>query len=59
MDSGSISVTDLVLHCEETGEEVGYPDVKLVGLYSNQNVTYYYYIDLSNFVVLDVFQIVK
>lgn len=59
MDFSDVYIADLKLHSEECGEEVGYPDVEIVGLYSNQNETCCYYIDSTNQVVLDVFPIIN
>lgn len=47
----------MILHAEEYGEEVGYPDVEVVGLYSDKHQTCYYYVDMKNEVVLESFPI--
>lgn len=59
MDYQNVRVSDLILHSEEYGEEVGYPDIEIVGLYSDRNKTCYYYVDVSNDVVLDVFPTIE
>lgn len=38
------------------GEEVGYPEVELVGLYSDTEGNYYY-IDMDNGIVLETFRL--
>ena len=47
---------DLIWHSDWNGDEVGYPDVNVVGLYEFVNSeTVYAYIDLENNKILEVF----
>lgn len=57
MKCSDVNFSDLILHSEECGEEVGYSDVRIVGLYSNQSQSCFYYIDASTKKVLDGFPI--
>lgn len=54
-----IDESEFVLHAEEIGEYVGFPNVRLVGLYSDQDKRCYYYIDSSTKEVLEMFPIKK
>lgn len=39
-----INESEYILHVEGIGEEVGFPNVRLVGLYSNHDERFFYWI---------------
>jgi len=58
--SGDILDVDIsILFNEECGDEVGYPDVQLVSLYSNQDESCFYYVDSNTKEILNEFTIKK
>lgn len=54
-----VNVDGLILHNEECGKEVGFPDVEIVGLYQGvgEKSNILYYINSVNGEVLEVFEI--
>lgn len=51
-----IMLEDLIWQSDWNGDEVGFDDVEVVGLYSNQRSDgkeYYYYIDMEKMIILD------
>ena len=50
-----IELNNLVWSSDWNGDEVGYPEVEVVGLYSQQrdDGCYYFYIDMDTIKVLD------
>lgn len=50
-----IELTNLAWSSDWNGDEVGYPDVGVVGLYSQErdDGSYSFYIDMETYVVLD------
>jgi len=52
----SITLEDLVWQSDWNGDEVGFDDVGVVGLYSHERSDgkeYYYYIDMEKMIILD------
>lgn len=51
----TIELTNLAWSSDWNGDEVGYPEVGVVGLYSQErdDGTYSFYIDMETYVVLD------
>ena len=51
----TIELSDLAWSSDWNGDEVGYPDSEVVGLYSQQrdDGCYYFYIDMDTIKVLD------
>ena len=51
----TITLTNLAWSSDWNGDEVGYPEVGVVGLYSQErdDGTYSFYIDMETYVVLD------
>lgn len=51
----SIELTDLVWSSGWSGDEIGYPDTEVVGLYSQErdDGRYSFYIDIETYKVLD------
>ena len=52
-----IDESEYLLHAEEIGEEVGFSNVRLVGLYSDHDERCFYYVDSNTKEILDVFPI--
>jgi len=51
-----IMLEDLIWQSDWNGDEVGFDDVEVVGLYSNQRSdgkVYSYYIDMEKMIILD------
>lgn len=57
MIGDKLNVKSSLLISEECGNEVGYPDIELVRLYSNQSKNCFYYVDSSTKEILEVFLI--
>jgi hypothetical protein len=50
-----VDFRDLVWSSDWSGDEVGYDDVELVGLYQLKHADYDFYIDMSTMEILKVF----
>lgn len=50
---GLIFNKDLIWQCDNAGDEVGYDNVDIVGLYNLINTTIYLYIDMDTHEVLE------